>query len=490
MIRADETRTGEPWGLALAHMSACARRRRGSILMVALAFAALAMAGKTVFPGSYVATEQLLFDPDGLKLFAAEPGAARADSNTQINFVESQMGVILSERVLSRVIARECARAGDDAPPPNFQRLCPRSEPAADTSKAIEGLRKFLSVKRAERSFLVDVAATGATPKFAAELARAAVDAYIAEDAATRAAAAARLTGELDVRIEALRKAISESEARAEGYRSDKNLVRVGDKLLVEQKLTDASAALDAARDQLERSRARLTQLQTTPRDATGLGALGDESETRTLGLLLDRRAAALAELAPLETRLGARHPLLVEARGRVAEIDRGIAAEVKSIRAAAREQFDRAQRERDNFAREVNRLSQELTEARRAQIALQTLEQGTDANRKLLESFENRSREAAEMGRIDLANLRVASEARAPEARVFVVSELVWGAAGFVAGLLAALGGTALIAMRSLPAPSPREGGDYADALARDLARVSAAMRREYLVEADEAYP
>jgi uncharacterized protein involved in exopolysaccharide biosynthesis len=474
-------------------MFARARRRRGSIVGVALVFAALAMAAKAVFPGNYVATEQLLFDPVGLEIFAVEPGAARADSNAQINFVESQMGVILSERVLSRVIARECARAGDDAPPPNFQKLCPRPAPAADSSKAIESLRKLVAVKRAERSFLVDVAASGATPSFAAELARAVVDAYIAEDSATRAAAANRLTGELNGRIEALRKAIAESEAQAEGYRGDKNLVRVGDTLLVEQKLTDASAALDAARNQLERSRARLAQLETTPRDATGRGALGDETETHALGLLLDRRAAALAELAPLQTRLGARHPLLVEARGRVAEIDRDIAAEVKSIRAAAREQFERAQRERENFAREVGRLTGELTQARRAQIALRTLEQGAEANRKLLESFENRSRQAAEMGRIDLANLRVASEARAPEARLFVLTEIVWGVVGLIVGLAAALGGIALLAMRGVPTPAPREGphGDaLSDALARDLARVSASMRREYLAAAGEAYP
>ena len=472
-----------PWGSAFALLLTLTRLWKLRILAGAVAFALIAVIARMMYPGTYTATEQLLFDPDGLKVFAADSGSTRLDANAEINFVESQMGVLLSERVLSRVLQRECDASAGEAPPANFLRLC--ADRGGDSAKAIEAMRKLLAVKRAERSFLVDVGATSASPTFAARLAGDWVKAYVDEDVANRAAMAIRLTSELNGRLETIRKTLSDTEAKAESYRSDKNLIRVGDKLLIEQKLTDASAALNAAQNAWESARARLKQLETTPRAATGLGALGDEAETRPLALLLDRRAAAEADLAPLESRLGARNPLLVEARSRVAQVDRDIAAEIKSIRAAAREQFARAAQERDNLSHGVAALSKELTAAREAQIALQALEQSAVANRKLLESFENRAREAAEMGRIDLANLRIASEARAPEPRQFGLGLAVWGAAGFALGLLTSMSLVAFVAIwrsetGAAPARAPEEApADVASELTDELIRVSDAMRR-----------
>ena len=68
-------------------------------------------------------------------------------------------------------------------------------------------------------------------------------------------------------------------------------------------------------------------------------------------------------------------------------------------------------------------------------------------ANRKLIETLENRSREVAETGRLDLANLRVASKARAPTPRNLVHGLAVYGAAGFLVGLALALGLVAVVA-------------------------------------------
>lgn len=510
--------SASPWGPALALLFTLLRRWKFRIAFCALMFAGLGVAAKLTIPVSYTSVEQLLFDPGGLKIFASDAGNTRLDANAEINFVESQMGVLLSEGVLSRVIARECKLVGlradsqitdEVAPPASFQRLCQdqQAETTESSARAIDGLRKMVSVKRAERSFLVDVTATSTQPEFAAQLASAVVKAYIAEDASTRASMANRLTSELNARIETIRKSLSETEAKAESYRSDKHLIRVGEKLLIEQKLADASAAMNTAQIQFERASARLKQLETTPAGATGLGALGDEEETRPLALMLDRRAAALADLAPLQARLGARNPLLLEARSRVDQAERGIEREIKSIRAAAREQASRARHELDNLSRSVADLSKELSKARESQIALKALEQSSDANRKLLESLENRSRELSEMGKIDVANLRIASKARPPEFRPLSFAMGLWGVAGLVLGLLLSVCFTAFVALWraevaasrapvSAPVPEPAPvplasapeemeiaqayPDDLSGELASKLAHISRRMRRE----------
>ena len=66
-------------------------------------------------------------------------------------------------------------------------------------------------------------------------------------------------------------------------------------------------------------------------------------------------------------------------------------------------------------------------------------MERTVEANRKLLESFENRSREAGEFVKVDSANLRIVSVARPPETQRLLPKLLAWGMIGFVVGLMLA---------------------------------------------------
>ena len=427
------------WMPAISELAASTWRWRWRLLACGVIAAGFGMGLRLAYPGNYAATEQLLFDPQGLKVFANDASSARFDANAQIDFVESQMGVLMSERVLARVLQRECPPAAE--PPKSFQRLC-GDAPA----RAIDGLRKIYSVKRGERSFLVDVMAVADAPDFAARLASELTESYIAEDAASRAATAAKLGAEIDARIEALRQSLDASEKQAETYRRDEDLTKIGDKLLIELKLNDAANGLDAAESRLEIARARMKQLEATPQDETGLGALGSEAETKPLALLLEKRAEARADLAPLASRMGARNPELIQARSRLAAVERDVARELAAIRAGARAALARAEHEREAFAKTAERLTADLAKAREAQIALAALDSTVAANRKLIETLENRSREVAETGKLDLANLRVASKARAAAARNLAKGLVAYGAAGFLAGLALAIGLTAVI--------------------------------------------
>jgi uncharacterized protein involved in exopolysaccharide biosynthesis len=440
------------WAPALSELAASTWRWRWRLLACGVVAAGFGMGLRLAYPGNYAATEQLLFDPQGLKVFETDASSARFDANAQIDFVESQMGVLMSERVLARVLLRECPPAAE--PPKSFQRLC-SDAPA----RAIDGLRKIYSVKRGERSFLVDVMAVADAPDFAARLAADLTESYIAEDASSRAATAAKLGAEIDARIAALRQSLDASEKQAETYRRDEDLTKIGDKLLIELKLNDAANGLDAAEGRLEIARARMTQLEATRPDETGLGALGSENETKPLALLLEKRAEARADLAPLASRMGARNPELIQAQSRLTAVERDVARELASIRAGARAALARAEHEHTAFARTAEQLTSELSHAREAQIALAALDSTVAANRKLIETLENRSREVAETGKLDLANLRVASKARAAAPRNLLKGLIAYGAAGFLGGLALAVGLTAvLVAMRAgrkTPAPA-----------------------------------
>jgi uncharacterized protein involved in exopolysaccharide biosynthesis len=445
-----------PWPSALAFLFKHLRLWLCAIIAMGVVGGGLGVGAKLLWPSKYTATEQLLFDPQGFKIFTNDLTSGRFDANAGINFIESQMGVIVSERVLSRVIDRECA---DHASDRSAQAIAgePMSDDAAscaklglnvDAAKALTALQRNVVVKRPERSFVVDVSASASTPQLAAHLANAVVAAYLAEDVKARTEAANRLNSELSGRLESLRKTLEDSDAKAEHYRSDKNLIRIGDKLLIEQKLADAATAFNVAQARTDRAFARVKQLETAPRTASALGALGADADTRTLAQLIDRRAALLVEVAPLAARMGARHPLLVDARNRLAEVDRSISSELSAVVSAARADLLRARTEQDGLERTMNALSTKVARARQEEIELHTFEQEADANRKLLVSFETRSREAREFGRLDAGNLRVVSNARAPETRVAAVGLVLWAMVGLVVGVILACGLATLVAL------------------------------------------
>ena len=447
-----------PWPAPLIYLFKQLRRSLWAIVAMGVVGGALGLGAKLLWPAKYTATEQLLFDPQGLRIFPGDLTTGRFDANVAINFVESQMGVILSERVLSRVIDRECVRRKLD---PSEEAFVVGQEPVSDDThpcealglnvdraKAFAVLRRNVVVKRPERSFVVDVSASARTPELAAHLASSVVAAYLAEDARARAETANRLNGELSGRLETLRKAVEKGDAKAETYRSDRNLVRIGDRLVVEHKLNDATASFNAAVARTDRVAARTKQIEAAPHTASALGALGADADTRTLAGLMDRRASLLVELAPLAARLGARHPLLVDARNRVAEIDRSISSEFAGIVSAARAELLRARTEQESLERTVNELGAKVARARQAEIELHALEQEAEANRKLLASFETRSREVREFGRIDNGNLRVVSNASAPETRLLLPGLVLWAVLGLVVGSILACGFVTLAAL------------------------------------------
>ena len=108
--------TPNPWRPALRFL-ASRLRRWVWVILAAGCLAGLAGVAIKAFllPNTYSATTQLLFDPHGFKVFSNDLKTGHYDANAAINFVESQMAVLQSERVLSRVIDSECATAIIDA---------------------------------------------------------------------------------------------------------------------------------------------------------------------------------------------------------------------------------------------------------------------------------------------------------------------------------------------------------------------------------------
>ena len=461
-----------PWRAATDSFGRILRRLFWLIILAMVVGGFLGAAANRFLPPVFKATAQLLIDPRGIHVFSNDLSTGQFDANAAINFVESQMGVLKSDRVLLRVVRAE--KLANGAQPAEFGT---EPTPAADPnvgataevpatglefaeSRALAGLQKSVFVQRAERSFIVEITVANRSPQVAARLANAVVKAYIDEDAIERNAAARRLTTDLGSRLDGLRQALSKSETKVEAFRASKGLIGGRDKFVLEQRMTELTTALSAAQSREARARAKLEQLQSNPADMTAIGALDTDPSARKLVLLIDRQTAARTEVAQLAGSLLEGHPALLSARSKAGKIDKSINDTILQIQKGAGSELARTSAETAEFTRRLATLTTEFSKARQAEVELRALERDADGNRKILEAFETRSREANEFGQIDASNLRIVSPARAPNVQDSLRTVIMWGIIGSLIGAMLVMSGIALAAVFAPVAAVPAYEG------------------------------
>lgn len=436
-------RTGDQWQRALTQLLHNIRELAFLIVGLAVIFAFAAVASQLLLPRTYQSTAELLIDPRGLQVFDNELVAGQYDANAAVNYVESQIHVILSNRVMTQAVQTLRKLEGG-------QEI--QSDQAPVTGAEINAIKSNISVARAERSYLLAVTAKGETPEQAANLANAVVQAYLAEESASRAVVAQRITDELASRLQQLRERLAQSERRSEEYRQQKNLVSTADNtLVVDQRLASAITTLSEVDNRLTFMRARHEQILTG--DLSTVVALAETTEQARLNLLANRRIAAREELAELSTQLGSRHPALQNSRSKVQEVDALLEAELAQIRRSSATVLSQMQKERDDQAAVVEQLTRDSAVARESLIELRALDAQVESDRRLLSSFETRSREIGEFARIDSANVRVLSEATQPDIHRGLFKLVALAVVGAIVG---ALTGIAWAVVRTTINPAP----------------------------------
>lgn len=433
-------RLANTWPNALTLLYFEFRRLFVPVLALVIVLAIAAAGIRLVLPRSYDATAEMLIDPRGLQVFQNELVNGQYDANAGVNYVESQIHVVLSTPVLTRALRYA---AGETVAPGEVDEPLPAA--------SIDAVRRNVGVWRAERSYLLAVTATAETPEKAAALANGIVRAYIEMDAASQSEVTNRVTDSLSSRLAQLREKLAASEEQVETYRRQNNLVSTDDQLIVDQQLTAAVKALSDADARLSETRVRHDQLLAANINTIATIA-GPEDQAR-LTALFTRQVAAKEEYARLSTQLGARHPSLQLISGQIAEIDRLLQTEFVRIKNSSATALSRAEQERSRAEDLVTSLTDQSTNARQSSIELRTLQEQVRSDQALLASFETRSREMAEFARIDSANIRQISPAYAPEESMGIRNVILWAIAGaFLAGLIGMAFAVLRVILRMLP--------------------------------------
>src|SRR3954468_8002565 len=449
-------------------------RRKIAIAVAALLGATLAVTvGKSLAP-RYTATAQLYVDPRELQLVDRELTPRAQDVSGMSMVVESQARLITSNSVLLQVIQQ-----ADLDKDPEFGGadgkgvmssllgligLQPHAPSAAETKEvqlaALEALNRHVTIRKTEKSFIVDIEVWSTDPAKAAMLANALTNAYLAESRNSQASAARRATSDLSGRLKELRERLRSAETALATYKAQNNFVGTQDALISDQQLSASNQRLSAARAATMDAQARLDQIEASRRTTADAGANSEALQSPTIANLRAQYADARKKYAEQAGELGPRHPALRQTEKQVEDLKRTINEEIDRFAQSAKNDLTRARDYEASLSRALEAQKRQSVQLSQASVRLRELEREADASRDVYQSFLKRSRETEEQETLNTSAARIIGEATVPQRRSFPPAMSLFAMIGFIFGAIAAsswfVAAELLFAGTFVPAPAP----------------------------------
>lgn len=422
-------------------------RRKGLIALCALAGLGGGIAFAKFATPRYVSIAQVYVDPRGIQVIENELTPKGQDSSAAITIVESQARVMTSRSVLLRVVEME--KLYQD-PEFNGQKpallgfsvgpsaMPPREELATN---AMYALVDAVSVRRPERTYIIDITVKATSGDKAARIANAVAKAYLETQSSNRTDVAQRASGLLNGRLDELRERVRIAEDRVEAYKSQNNLVGTRAQLVSEQQLSEMNLQLTTAQGRLSDAQSRYDQVQRALKNPSELGALTEAIASPTITALRNQATETNRKLAEYQSDLGDLHPTVRNIKAQANDIRRAIDEELARIVRSVRNDLERARASERAITAKMEGLKTQAVDRGQAFVKLRELERDVETSRALYQTFLTRSREVGEIERLDTSNARVITEATAPRIRSFPPRGVVAALMGLAAGLAAGLG-------------------------------------------------
>ena len=405
--------------------------------------------GKSLTP-KYSATAQLYVDPRELQLVDRELTPRAQDVSGLSMVVESQARLITSNNVLLQVI--HDTKLDRD---PEFGGVSrgimasllglvgievTTADPTTlEQMSALDALNRHVSVKKTDRSFIVDIDVWSRDPAKAAMLANALAQAYLTESRNSQATAARRATTDLSGRLKELKERLRSAENALAVYKAQNNFVGTQDTLISDQQLSASNQRLAAARAATLDAQAKYDQIVASRRAATDNGAIPEALQSPTIANLRAQYAEARKRYAELSGELGPLHPSLRQMDKQVEDLRRTINEEVDRYTTSANNDLTRARDYEASLNKALDAQKRQSVEMSQAAVRLRELERDVEASRDVYQAFLKRSRETEEQERLNTSSARIIGEATVPQRRAFPPSMSLIAMVGLMLGALAA---------------------------------------------------
>jgi polysaccharide biosynthesis transport protein len=438
-------------------------RGKTTILWTTIASLLLVTLFALVVPYRYTAVTQILIDPTDLQAVGNATTPSSQANDGAVLQVESQVRVLTSDSVLRRVIKAQSLEQD-----PEFVGRFGLSGDRAVA--ALNGLRRSIKVKRAERTYVVDVSVTTREPEKSARIANAIAQSYLMEQTDVRSDAARQVSQSLSARLDELKERVRAAEDRAESFKARNNILNANGQLVDEQQLTELNNQLGVARARTAAAKARLDQIQQVQLSKDEIGAFPEAVQSPTITALRTQYAEIMRREAEQMTSLGERHPAVIEIQAEAARLRRMIDDEVHRIALSARSEYESARSNEEMLAANLEKLKHKAVTTNEAMVSLRELERDVLASRAVYEAFLMRARESGEQERLDTKNIRVISRADLPLRRSFPPSNPVLALGAIILGIASGAGLVLVRESYHIPSPPPRGAGTFGGRLRKAI--------------------
>lgn len=428
------------------------RHRRLLILSVAGLMTLATLFYGLLTPALFTASTQILIDPRDRIVVSNDVNPNTVSPDGGIAQVESQASVIQSTGVLMRAIrAIDLTKDGEFNSQGflrSFLGLLPSAQPSTGIglnpaeARALDTLRRKLSVRRADKVLVVDVVVTTQESEKSARIANAIAEAYLADQAEARSQGVRDASAGLTARLAEQRKRVEVAENAVERYRAENNLVAASGRLISEQQLTEISNQVSAAQARSATLKAQVEQISQQRRtDGNLAGSSSEAMQSAVIAKLREQEATLIQREAELQSQLGPRHPSIAAARSQVVQVRQLIATEIQRVEQSARADYARALNNEKQLVAKLDALTKQTQGSDQASVRLRDLQRDLEAVRAVYATFLLRAQETREQANLDTTNARIISQAQAPAQKSWPpLGLLIVGAMGLGLGLGAGL--------------------------------------------------
>lgn len=310
--------------MTLANFIAIIRARLRILLLVTAATVLTAVVISLLLPKKYVATASVVVDakPDPVSALIY-PGLASPA------FMATQVDVLGSDRVALRVV-RDLKLTES----PEIRQQWQEATEGQGTVEQwlVDSLKSNLDVQPSKESNVISVVYKAPDPRFAAALANAFVQAYIATSLELQVGPAKQYNSFFDDRAKSARAALEAAQAKLTGFQRQNGILVDDERMDVETaRMNELSSQLVAMQG---------LSAESSSRQAQANGAAGDRLQevllNPVIGQLKADMARSEAKLQELSTRYGDNHPQVVETRANIAELRTRIEAETRRVTGGA----------------------------------------------------------------------------------------------------------------------------------------------------------
>ena len=296
------------------------RARKWAALLVFVLVVATTVVVSLLLPKQYTGTASVVID------VKPDPVSAMLNPTMAMpGFMATQVDILTSDRVALRVI-RDLKLLDS----PNIREQWQTDAEGKGTIEQwlVDLLQKKLDVKPSRESNVIQIGYKAPDPRFAAALANAFANAYIATTLELRVDPAKQFSTFFTAQSKDAREALEKAQSKVSAFQQQKGITATDERLDVENaRLNELSSQVVQIQAISSESGSRQTQAQGSQSDR--IQEVLNNPLIAGLKADLTRNEARLQEL---NAKLGESHPQVVEAKANIAELRTRIDAEIKRV--------------------------------------------------------------------------------------------------------------------------------------------------------------